>query len=109
MTLGVQTERPGDRVRLPDPGLRRRRTVDGIKVYPLSGFEEKPNLERAGQLYSQLGVAWNAGIFLWQRRAIRDAIDRYTGLITMIGTVAASESGLRPRTTGSSRCRSTTR
>ena len=29
-----------------------------------------------------------------ERRAIRDAIDRYTGLITMIGTVAGSESGL---------------
>ena len=35
--------------------------IDGIKAYPLVGFEEKPNLERAGQLYSQLGVAWNAG------------------------------------------------
>ncbi len=68
--------------------------IAGIKAYPLRGFEEKPDRERANQLYSQLGVAWNAGIFLWQRRAIRDAIDRYTGLITMIGTVAGSASGL---------------
>ena len=68
--------------------------MKGIRSYQLQGFEEKPNLERAGQLYAQLGVAWNAGIFLWQRRAIREAIDRYTGLITMIGTVAGSESGL---------------
>ena len=39
-------------------------------------------------------MAWNAGIFLWQRRAIRDAIERYTGLVTMIGAVAGSDSGL---------------
>ena len=95
LTLGVQTERPATDYGYLIPEYDAGAVVDGIKMYPLSGFEEKPNLERAGQLYAQLGVAWNAGIFLWQRRAIRDAIDRYTGLITMIGSVAGSESGLR--------------
>jgi mannose-1-phosphate guanylyltransferase len=95
LTLGVQTERPATDYGYLIPDYDAGTVVDGIKMYPLSGFEEKPNLERAGQLYAQLGVAWNAGIFLWQRRAIRDAIDRYTGLITMIGSVAGSESGLR--------------
>ena len=33
----------------------------------------------------QEGVAWNAGIFLWRRRAIRTALERYTGLIQLIG------------------------
>jgi mannose-1-phosphate guanylyltransferase len=95
VTLGVQVERPATEYGYLIPDYDRGAVFDGIKSYPLLGFEEKPNLERAGQLYSQLGVAWNAGIFLWQRRAIRDAIDRYTGLITMIGTVASSDSGLR--------------
>jgi mannose-1-phosphate guanylyltransferase len=95
VTLGVQVERPATEYGYLIPDYDRGAMFDGIKSYPLLGFEEKPNLERAGQLYSQLGVAWNAGIFLWQRRAIRDAIDRYTGLITMIGTVASSDSGLR--------------
>lgn len=95
VTLGVQTERPATDYGYLIPDYDAGTLIDGIKMYPLSGFEEKPNLERAGHLYAQLGVAWNAGIFLWQRRAIRDAIDRYTGLITMIGSVAGSESGLR--------------
>jgi mannose-1-phosphate guanylyltransferase len=94
VTLGVRTERPATEYGYLIPDYDRGAEIDNIKMYPLLGFEEKPDRERANQLYSQLGVAWNAGIFLWQRRAIRDAIDRYTGLITMIGSVAGSESGL---------------
>ncbi|MGH2513266.1 MAG: sugar phosphate nucleotidyltransferase [Candidatus Limnocylindrales bacterium] len=94
VTLGVKTERPATEYGYLIPNYDAGAVIDGIQMYPLSGFEEKPDRERANQLYSQLGVAWNAGIFLWQRRAIRDAIDRYTGLITMIGSVAGSESGL---------------
>jgi mannose-1-phosphate guanylyltransferase len=95
VTLGVQAERPATEYGYLIPDVFNGAVVDGVQTYPLVGFEEKPNHERAGQLYSQLGVAWNAGIFLWQRAAIREAIDRYTGLMTMIGTVAASESGLK--------------
>jgi mannose-1-phosphate guanylyltransferase len=95
VTLGVQAERPATEYGYLIPDVFNGAVVDGIQTYPLTGFEEKPNLERAGFLYSQKGVAWNAGIFLWQRGAIREAIDRYTGLMTMIGTVAGSESGLK--------------
>lgn len=95
VTLGVQVERPAVEYGYLIPDVNNGADVDGIRTYPLVGFQEKPDRERANQLYSQLGVAWNAGIFIWQRRAIRDAIDRYTGLITMIGSVAESESGLR--------------
>lgn len=94
MTVGVQAERAATDYGYLIPDLNTSRTVNGLQTYQLSGFEEKPDHEHAQQLYAQLGVAWNAGIFVWQRRAIRDAIDRYTGLITMIGTVAHSDSGL---------------
>jgi mannose-1-phosphate guanylyltransferase len=94
VTLGVQVARAAVEYGYLIPDFDRGEVFDGVRSFPLLGFEEKPNLERAGQLYAQLGVAWNAGIFLWQRRAIRDAIERYTGLMTMIGTVAGSESGL---------------
>ena len=94
MTLGVQPRHPATEYGYLIPDYDAGETTDGIRAYPLLGFEEKPDRERAGQLYAQLGVAWNAGIFLWQRRAIRDAIERYTGLMTMIGTVAGSETGL---------------
>jgi mannose-1-phosphate guanylyltransferase len=95
MTLGVRSRYPAIEYGYLIPDYDAGGTIDGIKAYPLLGFEEKPNLERAGQLYAQLGVAWNAGIFLWQRRAIRDAIERYTGLMTMIGTVSGSDAGLQ--------------
>ncbi len=95
VTLGVQAERPATEYGYLIPDVFNGSEVDGIQTYPLNGFEEKPTHERANYLYSQKGVAWNAGIFLWQRGAIREAIDRYTGLMTMIGTVATSESGLK--------------
>ena len=95
MTLGIRPNHPATEYGYLIPDYDAGATVDGIKAYPLHGFEEKPNHERAGQLYAQLGVAWNAGIFLWQRRAIRDAIERYTGLMTMIGTIGSSETGLQ--------------
>jgi len=95
VTLGVQAERPATEYGYLIPDVFSGAEVDGIQTYPLLGFEEKPTLDRAGYLYSQKGVAWNAGIFLWQREAIREAIDRYTGLMTMIGTVSTSESGLK--------------
>jgi mannose-1-phosphate guanylyltransferase len=95
MTLGIQPDHPATEYGYLLPDYDAGTTIDGIKAYPLQGFEEKPDRERAGQLYARLGAAWNAGIFLWQRRAIRDAIERYTGLMTMIGTVAGSEPGLQ--------------
>ena len=39
-------------------------------------------------------MAWNAGIFLWRRRAILDALERHTGLVTLLGPVASSASAL---------------
>ena len=94
VTLGVKVDRPAIEYGYLIPDLDTGIKANGLQTYLLQGFEEKPDRERAGQLYAQLGVAWNAGIFLWQRQAIREAIDRYTGLVTMIGAVAGSDSGL---------------
>jgi mannose-1-phosphate guanylyltransferase len=41
---------------------------------PLRRFEEKPDREMAARLAVQPGIAWNAGIFLWQRSAIRASL-----------------------------------
>ena len=56
-----------------------------IRAYPLKAFEEKPSPERAEDLAKKAGVAWNAGIFLWRRRAITAALGRYTGLLQTLG------------------------
>ncbi|HYM82612.1 MAG TPA: hypothetical protein VEY67_00480, partial [Candidatus Dormibacteraeota bacterium] len=40
------------------------------------------------------GTAWNAGMFLWRRRAIRAALERFTPLMTLLGPAAHSELAL---------------
>ncbi len=40
------------------------------------------------------GVAWNAGMFLWQRGAIRAALEKYTPLPMLIDNAVGSELAL---------------
>ena len=76
MTLGVQASRPATEYGylIPDLGQRQVRRPDARR---LASFEEKPTAERAAELLRQAGVAWNAGMFMWQRRAIRQALEQY--------------------------------
>jgi mannose-1-phosphate guanylyltransferase len=94
VTLGIQVDRPATEYGYLIPDLDAGADMYDLRAYPLSGFEEKPTHDRATALQDEPGVAWNAGIFLWRRRAIRDAIERYTGLTTLLAPVVASESGL---------------
>ena len=74
VTLGVQADRPATEYGYLIPRFADGRVVHGLQAYPLERFEEKPDETRAGQLLDQPGVAWNAGMFVWQRRAIRAAL-----------------------------------
>ncbi|MFL5777882.1 MAG: sugar phosphate nucleotidyltransferase [Chloroflexota bacterium] len=94
VTLGIQPDRPATEYGYLLPRLDRGQVVDGVQAYPLAGFEEKPNPARAQQLLEGPGVAWNAGIFLWRRRTIRAALERYTGLVQTLGPMVASASAL---------------
>jgi mannose-1-phosphate guanylyltransferase len=87
MTVGVEVNRPATEYGYLLPDLQRGAVLHGQQCYPLQGFEEKPTLARALELRDLPGVAWNAGIFAWRRQAIRDALERYTGLITLLGPV----------------------
>ena len=74
VTLGVETKRPATEYGylIPDPG---RSQKHGLIAYVLKAFQEKPSHERAVELLARGGgVAWNAGMFMWQRRAIRRAL-----------------------------------
>lgn len=73
VTLGIVPDRPATEYGwlIPDPD---RGGIGSIAGRPLLRFEEKPAPERAGALLATPGAAWNAGIFLWRRRAIRDAL-----------------------------------
>ncbi|MEX2183654.1 MAG: sugar phosphate nucleotidyltransferase [Chloroflexota bacterium] len=90
VTLGTQVTSPATGYGYLIPKLDRGRIVAGLRAYPLAAFEEKPKPARAEELMEQHGVAWNAGIFLWRRRAIRAAIQRYTGLVQLIEPTLAA-------------------
>src|SRR3954468_13857405 len=98
VTLGIQVDRPATEYGYLIPDLERGADVGGerpIRAYPLTRFEEKPKPARAEQLMTQEGVAWNAGIFLWRRRAIAAALGRYTGLLQSLGPMAGSAASLK--------------
>ena len=86
VTLGTEVTRPATEYGYLIPDLATGTDIDGLRAYRLSAFEEKPSPERADDLFRrEAGVAWNAGIFLWRRRAITAALGRYTGLLQTLG------------------------
>ena len=90
VTLGIEVDRPATEYGYLIPDLSRGEMLGGIQAYPLERFEEKPKPPRAEELAEQPGVAWNAGIFAWRRRAILAALTRYTGLIQSLGPMVDS-------------------
>lgn len=95
VTLGVHPDRPATEYGYLLPVTDRGETIDGSRAYPLKAFEEKPNPARADELLRTDGVAWNAGMFLWRRRAIRAALERYTGLVQSLGPMVSSPTMLQ--------------
>src|SRR5215210_2999747 len=90
VTLGVRPTTPATEYGYLRPDTMNGATVDGVRCQPLLGFEEKPTDARARELINLPGVAWNAGMFVWQRGAIRAALEKYTPLPLMIDTSARS-------------------
>jgi mannose-1-phosphate guanylyltransferase/mannose-1-phosphate guanylyltransferase/mannose-6-phosphate isomerase len=90
VTLGIAVDRPATEYGYLIPDLSRGDEIGGLRAHPLQRFEEKPKPARAEELAEQAGVAWNAGIFLWRRRAITAALGRYTGLLQSLGPMVAS-------------------
>ncbi len=95
VTLGIQVDRPATEYGYLIPDHDRGVDIDGLHAYPLTRFEEKPKVARAEELAKMPGVAWNAGIFLWRRRAIVAALGRYTGLVQSLGPMFGSPSMLQ--------------
>ena len=90
VTLGIQPNRPATEYGYLIPDQGRAEQLAGLQAYPLQRFEEKPKPARAEELVEQGGIAWNAGIFLWRRRAIHAALGRYTGLVQSLGPMVSS-------------------
>jgi mannose-1-phosphate guanylyltransferase/mannose-1-phosphate guanylyltransferase/mannose-6-phosphate isomerase len=93
VTLGVHVDRPATEYGYLLPDLERS-GADAPGGYVLRAFEEKPHAARAAELLDEPGVAWNAGMFLWQRGAIRAALERYTSMAAVIAPAVASDAEL---------------
>jgi mannose-1-phosphate guanylyltransferase len=88
VTLGVEVKRAATEYGYLIPDLNRSQ-MGNVSGYVLKAFEEKPTSVRASALQNEMGVAWNAGIFMWRRRAIRAALEKYAG-----GLLATLESSI---------------
>ena len=77
VTLGVQIDRAATEYGYLIPKSGGGDTINGLHVDHLERFEEKPSAERAAELRHYPGATWNAGMFMWRRRAIRQALDAH--------------------------------
>ncbi len=93
VTLGVAPSGPSTQYGYLLPRHGAGRDIEGLRAYPLEAFREKPPPADAEALYRQPGVAWNAGMFLWRRRVIREALERYAPSV-----IAPIADGLRAGT-----------
>jgi mannose-1-phosphate guanylyltransferase len=103
VTLGVRVTRPATEYGYLIPHVTRAAQIGGLMAYPLAAFEEKPGIERAERLLGQPGVAWNAGMFVWRRGAIREALERHAPDIIravekgLAGNLAGAYAGINAR------------
>jgi mannose-1-phosphate guanylyltransferase len=83
----------------PDRSYIRPRFGDAVRAgslraFPVEAYEAHPTATRAQELFESGTTYWSAGVFLWQRGAIRAAIERYTPLLTLIEPAYRSELAL---------------
>jgi mannose-1-phosphate guanylyltransferase len=86
VTLGVHPSAASTEYGYLLPQLDGNDAVCGVAARRLAAFEEKPSEARARVLAATAGVAWNAGIFLWHRRAILAALNRFTPLVAELAS-----------------------
>ena len=94
VTLGINPSHPSTDYGYLRPDTMHGSRIDGLHAYPLLAFEEKPVEARARELINLPGIAWNAGMFAWRRRAIRAALEKYTSLLMLIEQAHASDLAL---------------
>lgn len=94
MTFGVRPVGPDPEFSWIQPSYDEGVRAGSLRVYPVAGFEPKPQDGRSKELYESGTTYWSSGVFLWERGAIRDAIERYTPLLTMLEPAYRSELAL---------------
>src|SRR5262245_37555399 len=95
VTFGIRPTNPDREFSYIQPGYDDGQRIGRLRVYPVIGFEAKPENGRTKELFEAGTNFWNSGVFLWQRGAIYDAIERYTPLFTLLEPAYRSELALR--------------
>ncbi|MFL5777483.1 MAG: sugar phosphate nucleotidyltransferase [Chloroflexota bacterium] len=95
VTFGVRPSVPDPDVAYIRPRYLDALRADGLRVYPVDSIEASPGLTRSRELFASGITLWSSGVYLWQREAIREAIERYTPLLTMLEPAHRSELALR--------------
>src|SRR4051812_14725007 len=91
VTLGVRPTSPATQYGYLVPRHEDVEELEGLVAYPLAAFREKPSVEDATSLLASPGVAWNAGMFLWRRGAIRAALEAFApDVVDAVGRGIAS-------------------
>jgi mannose-1-phosphate guanylyltransferase len=94
VTLGINPTHASTDYGYLRPDTMHGSRIDGLHAYPLLAFEEKPVEARARELINLPGIAWNAGMFAWRRRAIMAALEKYTSLLMLIEQARNSDLAL---------------
>ena len=95
VTFGIRPTSADREFSYIQPGYDDGERIGRLRVYPVIGFEAKPEDGRSKELFEAGTNFWNSGVFLWQRGAIHDAIERYTPLFTLLEPAYRSELALR--------------
>jgi mannose-1-phosphate guanylyltransferase len=71
------------------------RRVGDVRVLRVDRLDAHPDATLARELYERGTTYWPAGVFMWTRRAILDALERYTPLLTLIEPAVRSDLALQ--------------
>lgn len=76
VTFGIRPTRPETGYGYIEQGPKRGEP-EGVPVYEVAKFKEKPDLETAKSYLASGNYVWNAGIFVWKASAVLDALRRF--------------------------------
>ncbi|MEW6097130.1 MAG: mannose-1-phosphate guanylyltransferase [bacterium] len=75
VTFGIKPTRPETGYGYIEVG-KKVATKEGISIYEVSAFREKPELNTAKEFLSKGGYLWNSGMFIWHVEVILDAFSK---------------------------------
>jgi len=76
ITLGIKPTRPETGYGYIEVG-KQIATKNGVSIYEVKSFREKPDQETAKKFLSSGGYLWNSGMFIWHVETILDAFSKF--------------------------------